>query len=233
MNIIDHDFIRATECQGSNPVAGNQIRGLFEHSEGHVFILAAKRWRRHSEGTRTRAERKRYDIPVQAKIDVLGNVVFPVLVMQHLVSRSSSSCGSERAGHSTASSRSPGFCRCATRVFRSALLWRQLEAWQARSALHAIRRQGGPQVCPTNGPPPPSSAYRHRLFLLLISLFFFHPFFPPFFPCISTYIDRSSSRPLFRRVFRSLSPCLSFHFVADFPASFCARTVPMLPGHTA
>lgn len=28
------------------------------------------------------------------------------------------------------------------------------EAWQAGSALHAIRRQGGPKVCPTNGPPP-------------------------------------------------------------------------------
>lgn len=115
--------------------------------------------------TRTRAERKRHDIPVHVEIDVLENVVFTVLVKQHLVSRSSSSCGSERAGHSTASSRSPGFCRCATRVFRSTLLWRQLEAWQVGSALHAIRRQGGPKVCPINGPPLPFSAYHHRLFL--------------------------------------------------------------------
>ncbi|CAK9800775.1 hypothetical protein ANTPLA_LOCUS2559 [Anthophora plagiata] len=88
---------------------------------------------------------KRHDIPVHVEIDVLENVVFTVLVKLHLVSRSSSSCGSERAGHSTASSRSPGFCRCATRVFRSTLLWRQLEAWQVGSALHAIRRQGGPK----------------------------------------------------------------------------------------
>lgn len=165
--------------------------------------------------TRTRAERKRHDIPVHVEIDVLEKVVFTVLVKQHLVSRSSSSCGSERAGHSTASSRSPGFCRCATRVFRSTLLWRQLEAWQVGSALHAIRRQGGPKVCPTNGPPLPSSACRHRLFLLGSSFFlsssFFPPFFLPFFP-LTTYTSPCLSSA---SVLSSFLLALSlFHFVA-------------------
>lgn len=152
--------------------------------------------------TRTRAERKRHDIPVHVEIDVLENVVFTVLVKQHLVSRSSSSCRSERAGHSTASSRSPGFCRCATRVFRSTLLWRQLEAWQVGSALHAIRRQGGPKVCPINGPPLPFSAYHHRLFLhdsLSFFLFLLLSSFLSSFLSLCFYLHRSLfiSFPLF------------------------------------
>ena len=134
-------------------------------------------------------------------IDVLENVaVFTVPV-----SRSSSSCGSERAGHSTASSRSPGFCRCATRVFRSALLWRQLEAWQVGSALHAIRRQGGPEVCPTNGPPPPPP-FPILSFLLSSFLSSSSPYFSPHYLL--------TSRPLLSL---SLSP--SPLFLPPFPVS--------------
>lgn len=145
---------------------------------------------------------------VHVEIDVLENVAV------FTVSRSSSSCGSERAGHSTASSRSPGFCRCATRVFRSALLWRQLEAWQVGSALHAIRRQGGPEVCPTNGPPPP---IHPPVLPLLLSLPSFLP--PPCFSLsLSTYLQLDPSPRFF---FVSLRLSLPFHFVAAllfFPA---------------
>lgn len=84
------------------------------------------------------------------------------------------SCGSERSGHSTASPRSsdvllprdpsfsPGSPLAVTR-----------EAWQAESALHAIRRQGGPEVCPTNGLLLASPYYiaSRRCVFLLISLF--------------------------------------------------------------
>lgn len=143
---------------------------------------------------------------LRLEIDVLANV----LVEHHLVSRSSSSCGSERAGHSTASSRSPWFCRCATRVFPLDLLWRQLEAWQVESALHAIRRQGGPKVCPTNGPPLPSSANHHRLFFLIVSSLsssFFIPFFPPFFHCIPIYPLTCSFSLPFSLSFCCCLPC--------------------------
>lgn len=153
---------------------------------------------------------------VHVEIDVLENVA---AVFTVLVSRSSSSCGSERAGHSTASSRSPGFCRCATRVFRSALLWRQLEAWQVGSALHAIRRQGGPEVCPTNGPPPPP--IHPPVLPFLLSLFLSLPFF---LHLASLYLLTTRPLPPFLlRLPPPFPPSLSlpFHFVAAllfFPA---------------
>lgn len=155
---------------------------------------------------------------VHVEIDVLENVAAVFTVP---VSRSSSSCGSERAGHSTASSRSPGFCRCATRVFRSALLWRQLEAWQVGSALHAIRRQGGPEVCPTNGPPPPPPPIHPPVLPFLLSLSLSLPFF---LHLASLYLLTTRPLPPFLlRLPPPFPPSLSlpFHFVAAllfFPA---------------
>lgn len=80
----------------------------------------------------------------------------------------SSSCGSERAGHNTASPlvlpvRDPTVFRRPPLAAKSSCL--ALRAW---SALHAIRCQGGPKVCPTNGPPLfTSSNSSHRLPRLL------------------------------------------------------------------
>lgn len=137
---------------------------------------------------------------VHVGIDVLENVaVFTVPV-----SRSSSSCGSERAGHSTASSRSPGFCRCATRVFRSALLWRQPRP--GKSAVHYTQLDA--RVAPRY--------VRQTVLLLLLpfpsSLSFSLPsFLPPRLASLcTTYLQVDPS---------SLSLSLPPPFLPPFPVS--------------